>query len=125
MPRPVTDKPRISVVDDDEAVRDALGDLLAALGYSVRTFESADDFIENKGAVGAACLITDMQMPGMTGLELMEHLTQTGVTIPVIVVSAHTQVATQARALRNGAVAWLDKPVRQQQLMESLARAMN
>jgi len=125
MPRPVIDQPRISVVDDDEAVRDALGNLLAALGYSVRTFESASDFIENKGAVGAACLITDVQMPGMTGLELMEHLTQTGETIPVIVVSAHTQAAAQARALRNGAVAWLDKPVRQQQLMDSIARAMN
>lgn len=121
----VTDMPRISVIDDDEGVRDALGDLLEALGYAVRTYESADAFIEKAGEVGTECLITDVNMPGMTGLELMEHLAQRGMAIPTIVVSAHSQHGLQARAERNGAVAWLDKPVRQEHLLASLDRAMH
>jgi two-component system response regulator FixJ len=117
--------PRISVIDDDEGVRDALGDLLEALGYFVRTFESADAFIENEGEVDTECLITDVQMPGMTGVELMEHLARIGVAIPTILVSAHSQAALQERALRNGAVAWLDKPVRHEHLLASLDRAIH
>jgi FixJ family two-component response regulator len=120
----VTDIPRISVVDDDEAVRDALGELVAALGYFVRTFESAKDFIENKGPQDIACVITDVQMPGMTGLDLIDHLRRNAILIPVILVSAHKQPALQSRAHRSGAVAWLEKPIRHEELAESITRAM-
>jgi FixJ family two-component response regulator len=119
----VTDKPTISVVDDDEAVRDALDSLLSALGYPVRTFASADDFIERSGAIRTACLISDVQMPGMNGVELMEHLEQSGAAIPTILVSAYSHEALRSRALRTGAIAWLDKPVRQDELLASIDRA--
>jgi len=119
----VTEKPSISVIDDDATVRDALGSLLDALGYPVRTFASADEFIAGKGIAGTACLITDVQMPGMNGCELMEHLARTGSAIPTILVSAYPHDALRSRALRTGAIAWLDKPVRQERLLESIARA--
>lgn len=119
----MTDKPCISVIDDDQTVRDALGSLLDALGFPVRTFASADDFIARRATCGTACLITDVQMPGMTGVELMEHLARSGAAIPTILVSAHSHDALRSRALRNGAIAWLDKPVRQAELLESIDRA--
>ena len=118
------DKPKISVIDDDEAVRDALGDLLGALGYPVQTFESARDFIDRAGSATSACLITDVQMPGMSGFELMEHMARTGRSIPTILISAHTQQAMQSRAARQGAVAFLRKPIRQDELVASLRRAV-
>ena len=121
----MSDHAKISVVDDDEAVRDALGSLLSALGYRVQTFESATAFIEDEGIADTACLITDVQMPGMTGLELLEHLSASGSHIPVIVVSAHGQALSRARARRSGAVAWLEKPVRQERLVESIDYALS
>ena len=119
----MTEKPSISVIDDDATVRDALGSLLDALGYPVRTFASADEFIEREGATGTACLITDVQMPGMNGCELMEHLSRSGSAIPTILVSAYSHDALRSRALRSGAIAWLDKPVRQDDLLASIERA--
>ena len=119
------DQAVISIVDDDGAVREALGSLISALGYRVQTFGSAAAFIDNRGPANTSCLITDLQMPGMTGLELMEHLSNTGSGIPVIVVSAHGQALSHARARRCGAVAWLEKPVRQQRLAESIDHALS
>lgn len=117
-------KPRIAIVEDDAAVRGALGNLLDALGYSVRVYGSAEEFLENEGYESTDCLIADVQMPGMSGLDLLEHLARNGLSTPTILVSAHIQKALQARARMHGAKAYLAKPIREDQLAISLSRAL-
>lgn len=102
--------PVISVVDDDESVRQALEGLLRSAGLQVATFASAEEFLGSRQLRTAACLILDLQMPGMGGLELQQRLAEAGRRIPVVVLTAHGDDDARAKALAAGAVAFMPKP---------------
>jgi FixJ family two-component response regulator len=117
--------PIVAVIDDDEAVREALSDLLLVLGLACRTFDRAEAFMAEYQPDRFDCLITDVSMPGRSGLELQERLRELGSSMPVIVISADTNAATRARALSGGALACLTKPVNDDVLLRHLESALN
>jgi FixJ family two-component response regulator len=128
MPAKTTRSPKtpiVAVVDDDEAVREALSDLLLVLGLACRTFDRAEAFMAEYGRDHFDCLITDVSMPGRSGLELQERLRELGSSMPVIIITADTSPATRARALRGGAVACLTKPINGDVLFRHLESALN
>jgi FixJ family two-component response regulator len=107
----------ISIVDDDGLVRDAIGELVRSLGYRTAVFPSAEQFLES-GRIGeTACLITDLQMPGMSGFDLQNRLRNDGFNTPIIFVSAFPEERYRTRALDAGAVAFLSKPFEEQSLL--------
>jgi FixJ family two-component response regulator len=106
----VTTVPLISIIDDDESVRFAIEDLACSLGFAACAFESAQDFLQSPHVAATACLITDVQMPGMNGLELQSDLLAQGHRMPIIFITAFPEKTIQARALAAGAVAFLEKP---------------
>ena len=101
--------PIIAIVDDDGSVREAMRGLLKAVGYVTEEFPSAEEFLQSKRLNDVACLITDLQLGGMSGLELQKHLTGLGSRIPIIVISAFSD--ERERALIGGAIDFLGKPV--------------
>jgi len=117
--------PIVAVVDDDEAVREALSDLLLVLGLACRTFDRAEAFMAEYVPDHFDCLITDVSMPGRSGLELQERLRELGSSMPVIIITADTSPATRARALGGGALAYLTKPVNDDVLFRHLESALN
>ena len=117
--------PLISIVDDDALARDGTRELIESLGYRTTTFESAEDFLKSSMVADTACLITDLQMPGLNGLELQEALQSLGHQTPVIVITAYPNEKHRTRALENGAGAYLSKPFDEQTLIEYLTVAIN
>jgi two-component system response regulator FixJ len=117
-------KPIVAVVDDDEAVREALSDLLLVLGLACRTFDRAEAFMAEYVPDHFDCLITDVSMPGRSGLELQERLRELGSSMPVIIITADTSPATRARALSGGALACLTKPINDDVLFRHLESAL-
>jgi two-component system, LuxR family, response regulator FixJ len=116
--------PLVAIVDDDEAVREALSDLLLVLDLTCRTFDRAEAFMADYVPGRFDCLITDVMMPGRSGLDLLRHLRSIGSSIPVIVVTADTSPATRAHAMRIGAHAYLTKPISSEALYRRLQSAM-
>ena len=110
----------IAVVDDDSSVRKALARLLSVFSYRVQTYGSVNEFLQSLEAGMPACLIVDLQMEGMTGLELQHHLRNTGTRIPTIVVTAHEEPGLQDRCKDAGASAVLLKPVAKDQLLAAI-----
>ncbi|TIW01282.1 MAG: response regulator [Mesorhizobium sp.] len=102
--------PAIAIVDDDEGVRSALTSLFSALGYEVRSYASALEFLGDDAVGDPGCMITDIQMPGMTGDELQAELISRGRAFPMIFMTAFPTEATRARVMAAGALAYLDKP---------------
>src|SRR5262245_38851954 len=105
----LSSKLTVAVVDDDEAVRDALSNLLASLDLGVATFASAEEFLASSACRVAACLITDVQMPGMTGLDLQRHLIENGNRIPVILITAFPRDHVRQQAEADGAFGFFAK----------------
>ena len=101
----------ISIVEDDEPFRESMIKLVQLLGYTVEAFPSAADFLASRLLPETACLVTDVHMPGMTGVELHRHLVDTGYAIPTILVTAYPDEAVRDRALKDGVVYYLSKPV--------------
>ncbi|MGN6748799.1 MAG: response regulator transcription factor [Xanthobacteraceae bacterium] len=116
--------PLISIVDDDALARDGIRELVESLGYRADTFESAEHFLKSSMLGDTTCLITDVQMPGLSGLELQEALLSRGNPTPVIVITAYPNEKHQARALGNGAVGYLSKPFDEESLIECLSAAI-
>ena len=116
----VMERALISVVDDDESVRESLPDLLKEFGFSVRAFSSAQDFLSSDSLGQTKCLIVDVVMPGMSGLELQEQLRCFGYEIPVIFITAQKDTAIREQAFRQGAVKFLYKPFSDTALLEAL-----
>jgi FixJ family two-component response regulator len=115
---------RIAVVEDDASVRTALRRLLETSSHELQIFESASDFIKNLPRGIPECLITDLQMPNMTGLELQHHLNRSGVKIPTIVITAFDEPGTREKCIVAGAVAYLLKPIRKAVLMDAISEAI-
>lgn len=116
---------RIAVVDDDIWARLGIGELIQSLGYTASTFDSAKSFLESDCVATSACVITDLQMPGMNGLELQRELKTRGCRTPVILVTAFPNEAHRATALNSGTVGFLTKPFNDQSLVECLTRAIS
>jgi len=116
--------PIVAIVDDDEAVREALSDLLLVLDLPCRTFDRAEAFMAEYVAGRFDCLITDVSMPGHSGLDLLQRLRSMGSSMPVIIVTADTKPATQSRAMGGGAHAYLTKPVSSEELFRHLQSAL-
>lgn len=114
----------ISIVEDDEPFRDSVGKLVKLAGYAVETFPSAADFLASPLVPETACLITDLQMPGMTGVELHRHLVDAGFRIPTILVTAYPDKTTRDRALKDGVICYLSKPVDDDHLERCLRSAL-
>src|ERR1700704_6536187 len=110
----------ISIVDDDRSVREAAKMLIRSLGYATATFASAEEFLQSGRSGDTACLITDVQMPGMSGVDLQSHLTANGHCVPVIFVTAFPEESTRVRALKAGAFGFLSKPYDEENLIACL-----
>jgi FixJ family two-component response regulator len=115
----------IAIVDDDELMRDALKGLLNEAGFPVRAFASAEEFLDSGEQHRAACLIADIRMPGMSGLDLQARLNADDIRIPIIFITAHGDEHLRMQALRSGAVEFLAKPFDDEALLESVRAALD
>jgi FixJ family two-component response regulator len=115
----------IAIVDDDESVQNALQDLIEADGLKARCFGSAEEFLESGLQRKAACLITDIRMPGMSGLELQARLKADGCKIPIIFITAHGDARVRIQAMREGAVEFLMKPFADQVFLSRVRAAVH
>ena len=121
----IMEKPVVFVVDDDESVCKALKRLMKSAGIKARSLSSAEDFL-NQGCHNVpGCLILDVRMPGMNGLELQEELVKSGSTMPIIFMSAHEDAPTREQAMKAGAIAFLKKPFEDQILIEKVNSALS
>jgi FixJ family two-component response regulator len=120
----VTEAPLVAVVDDDRSIRNAMQDLLNAAGYATSTFGNAISFLDSPGRASVACLVADMCMPGMTGLELHEHLAISGAGIPTVIITAHPEELTRERARAAGITCFLTKPFTPDDLLECVRQAI-
>jgi len=120
----LTRVPLISIIDDDESVRIALASLVRSLGLTASGFASAEDFLKSPDLQGTACVITDVQMPGMTGIELQNLLIQQGRRLPIIFITAFPEERIQQRLLAAGAAGFLIKPFDGQTMIECLNAAL-
>jgi FixJ family two-component response regulator len=114
----------ISVVEDDQPFRESMRKLMTALGYTVEAFSSAADFLASPILPATGCLVSDVQMPGMSGVELHRHLVDRGHVIPTILVTAYPDDITRNRALKDGVVCYLSKPVDDEHLERCLRSAL-
>jgi FixJ family two-component response regulator len=114
----------VCIVDDDASLRRSLSNLLASLGFRVATFESAEAFLASADRDSIGCLVLDVRMPGMSGVDLLRHLAAAGSRIPVIILTAHGDDETRRRSLEAGAKAFLEKPVRTAALLDAVRTAL-
>jgi FixJ family two-component response regulator len=114
----------VAIVDDDDSMRDALGGLLKAVGFPARAFASAEEFLKSGQHRQTSCLIADIRMPGMSGLELQAQLNTERCRIPIIFITAHGDAKMRIQALRAGAVEFLSKPFDEEVLLESVRAAL-
>jgi two-component system response regulator FixJ len=121
----MSDRPVVYVVDDDDAARDSLVFLLKSAKLAVQAFDSADTFISALPSLGHGCVVTDIRMPGMSGIELLKHVRKQGHPIPVIVVTGHGDVPLAVEAMKHGAVDFLEKPYDDEVMLKSVRGALN
>ena len=117
-------KGNIVIIDDDVLVRQALGDCVESAGYAVEGFGSAEEFLASGATQTATCLIVDIQLPGITGLELQSKLAAAENRLPIVFVSAQETNANRERAMRQGAFGFLSKPFRREDLLKILGEAL-
>ena len=115
----------IAIIDDNESMQDSLGDLIESGGFEARSFGSAQAFLESDLHSRAACLIVDIRMPKMSGLELQARLKQEGCNIPIIFITAYDDAEIRAEAMKEGAVEFLAKPFDHQLLLKKLRCALD
>jgi two-component system response regulator FixJ len=120
-----SDKGVVHVIDDDEAMRQSLAFLLGAVGMEVQTYESAEAFLEIAPTVKAGCVITDVRMPGLSGVELLRQLRDRQVSIPVIMITGHGDVPLAVEAMKIGAMDFLEKPFDDEALLASVRSALD
>jgi len=114
----------VAIVDDDKSFRSATRDLLKAAGYSTATFEDAKTFLESGNSATTACLVADMRMPGMSGLDLYQTLLASGRELPTVIITAHPEEMTQLRAREIGVSCYLSKPFAPEELIECVQLAL-
>jgi two-component system, LuxR family, response regulator FixJ len=114
----------IFVIDDQESVRHALGEMLGVFGFTVETYESADSFLRAIGQPRGGCVVADVRMPGMDGIELVRELGRRKVALPVILISGHADVPMAVAAIKSGAEDFIEKPIDDVQLVAAISRAL-
>jgi FixJ family two-component response regulator len=117
--------PLISIVDDDGSLRDSLNNLIRSIGFRAQGFASAEEFLNSNQLHDTECVILDVRMPGMSGLDLQRHLVADNSRIPIVFITSHADDDAQARALEAGAVAFLYKPCREEMLLKAIDSALN
>lgn len=114
----------VRVIDDDAKIRMALEDLFQSVGYDVACYESTADFLESDPSDRAGCLILDIRLPGVNGLDFQEQLQRDGWSIPVVLLTGHGDVPMSVRGMKAGAIDFIEKPFRDQDLLDAVARAI-
>jgi FixJ family two-component response regulator len=115
----------VFIVDDDMSIRDALCTLIRSVGFEARTFTSAAEFLNAALPDVPTCLVLDVRLPGLSGLDLQRELGRSGVPIPIIFISGHGDIPMTVRAMKAGAVEFLPKPLREQDLLDAIAQAID
>jgi FixJ family two-component response regulator len=115
----------VSVIDDDESLRRSLKNLLGSVGFRVETFASAEAFLESIHQTQTGCLVLDLRMPGMNGLDLLGRLSSLGTRIPAVILTAHSDDEARRRALQAGAAAFLSKPFNGEDLLDAVRTALD
>jgi FixJ family two-component response regulator len=121
---PVTPVPVVFVLDDDPSVRRSLARLIRSVGFEARTFASATEFLEREPTSEPSCLVMDVRMPGLSGLDLQEALSAEGSTAPIVMITGHGSVPMSVRAMRRGAVDFLQKPFEDQAIIDAIREAV-
>jgi two-component system response regulator FixJ len=116
--------PTIFLIDDHQSVRDALGEMLGVLGYSVKAYESADLFLAKIDERQAGCIVADVRMPGTDGIGLVRELARRAIAMPVVLISGHADVPMAVAAIKSGAQDFIEKPVDDRQLVAAINRAL-
>jgi len=116
--------PTVFVVDDDTSVRTALKRLIQSLGFQVETFDSAQAFLKYGPHDGPACLVLDVRMPGMSGIELQQQLTRIGLGMPIVFITGHGNIPMSVKAMKAGAVDFIEKPFEDQKLIDAINTAI-
>jgi len=119
-----TEAPTVLVVDDDASMREVLQSLLESVGLRVETFKTAQDFLDRRPLEGLACLVLDVRLPGLSGLDLQKELTRSGSPIPIVFITGHGDVPMSVQAMKAGAVEFLTKPFRDEQLLDAIQQAL-
>ena len=117
--------PVVFVVDDDQSVRDSLRRLITSLGMTVEVFPTAQAFLGTPRKQVPACLILDVRLPGLSGLDLQQELTRTNATLPIIFLTGHGDIPMSVRAMKAGAIEFLTKPFREQDLLDAIRQAID
>lgn len=117
-------RPKIFVVDDDESVRDALVSLIRSAGLGVETFASAPEFLNRQQMDEPSCLVLDVRLPGLSGLDLQQRLAEINVSTPIIFITGHGDIPMSVRAMKAGAVEFLTKPFRDEDLLNAIREAI-
>jgi len=121
----VGDISTVFIIDDDAGVRDSIQDLVESVGLRAEAFATAQDFLSGKRGDGSSCLVLDVRLPGISGLDLQLELRKAGIKIPVIFITGHADIPMTVRAMKSGAVEFLTKPFRDQDLLDVIHRALD
>lgn len=116
--------PTIYIVDDDDAFRESLADLFRSVGLQTRPFKSAKDFLGDKQTDCSGCLVLDVRLPGMSGLDFQAELEKTGMQVPIVFITGHGDIPMSVKAMKAGAIEFLTKPVREQDLLDAVQTAV-
>jgi FixJ family two-component response regulator len=117
--------PTVFVVDDDSSMRDALRNLFRSVGLNVETFGVAQEFLSRERSKGPGCLVLDIRLPGLSGLDLQRQLVDANIQIPIVFITAHGDIQMSVRAMKAGAVEFLTKPFRDQDLLDAVQQAVD
>ena len=120
----MTDEPVVFVIDDNRSVREAITSLLASIGLGAATFETAEEFLNASRPDAPACVVLDVRLPGLSGLDLQQVLLTAGEPLPIVFITGHGDVPMSVQAMKSGAVEFLLKPFREQQLLDAIQRAL-
>lgn len=119
------DLPTVFIVDDDASVRNSIEDLLESVGLQSKCFASAHEFLSSEHKSGPSCLVLDVRLPGISGLDLQRELSRAAFRIPVIFITGHADVPMTVKAMKSGAVEFLTKPFREQDLLDAIQRSLD
>jgi FixJ family two-component response regulator len=119
------DGPTVFVVDDDDLMRAAIQGMLKSVGLQSKTFGTPQEFLDSKRGDGPSCLVLDVRLPGLSGLDLQRNLIEAGIRIPIIFITGHGDIPMTVRAMKSGAVEFLAKPFRNQDLLDAIHQALD
>ncbi|MET0612593.1 MAG: response regulator, partial [Pseudomonas caspiana] len=127
MPETVTESTadRVYIVDDDRSVRESLADLMASVGLACMTFGSAREFMDATLPDVPGCLVLDVRMPGMSGLDFQREMGSRGITLPVVFITGHGDIPMSVKAMKAGAIEFLTKPFREQDLLDAISQGLS